>query len=110
MIAGPIKFVLLQGVGENSQITRFIQKYGAGPQHIAIEVEDCETACQELENQGLEFNTNIIKGPQLTQRFSKRCENSGVMLEFIERKENSEGFSEQNVSDLFKQLEQGDNF
>ncbi len=110
MMAGPVKFVLLQGTDENSQITRFINEFGPGAQHIAIEVENCEAVCDALESNGLPFNTKIIKGPGLTQRFTQRCPESGVMLEFIERNETTEGFSEQNVSDLFKQLEDNDTF
>ena len=105
MMAGPVKFVLLQGTDENSQITRFINEFGPGAQHIAIEVEHCEAVCEALENNGLIFNTGIIKGPGLTQRFTQRSPASGVMLEFIQRHETIEGFSEQNVADLFKQLE-----
>ncbi|WLQ11606.1 VOC family protein [Hahella aquimaris] len=107
MEAGPIKFVLLEGANEASQITRFINEYGPGPQHIAIEVEDVESLCKELETQGLDFSTKTIKGPDLIQRFTVRCPNSGVMIEFIERNE-EEGFSEQNVEDLFRQLEASD--
>ncbi len=104
MEAGPIKFVLLEGANEASQISRFISEYGPGPQHIAIEVDNVEGVCLKLEKLGLKFNTNVIKGPDLIQRFSTRCPNTGVMLEFIERN-NEEGFSEENVEDLFRQLE-----
>ncbi|NGO90586.1 MAG: glyoxalase [Halomonas sp.] len=99
MEAGPIKFVLLEGADENSQITRFINEYGPGPQHIAIEVDNVEGVCKELESEGLTFSTQIIKGSDLIQRFTVRCPNSGVMIEFIERNE-EEGFSEKNVEDL----------
>ena len=109
MEAGNIKFVLLEGTDEQSQITRFIDQYGPGPQHIAIEVENIEDVCKEIEEEGINFSTQVIKGPGLTQRFTARCQNSGVMVEFIERNE-EEGFSEQNVSDLFKQLEAGNAF
>ncbi|XUO86933.1 hypothetical protein RVM26_15180 [Halomonas sp. KM072] len=86
-----------------------VNEYGPGPQHIAIEVDNVEGVCKELESEGLTFSTQIIKGSDLIQRFTVRCPNSGVMIEFIERNE-EEGFSEKNVEDLFRQLEASDSY
>ncbi len=105
LVAGPVKFVLLQGTEEASQVSRFVREFGPGPQHIALAVEDCEAVCADLEARGLEFNTSLIAGPELTQRFSARCPNSGVMFEFIERREGQQGFSRDSVKSLFRELE-----
>ena len=42
MKAGPLTFVLIQGTSPQSQVSRFIEHYGPGVQHIAISVENIE--------------------------------------------------------------------
>ena len=105
MTAGPLKFVLLQGDAGDSQISQFIREYGPGPQHIALAVDNCALVCAELEREGIAFSTSVIESDGLTQRFTARCANTGVMFEFIERAEGQEGFSQGNVEGLFKELE-----
>ncbi|AWX98603.1 glyoxalase [Marinomonas primoryensis] len=107
MEVASLKFVLLQGTDRISQITKFIEDYGPGPQHIAIEVSDINSVCDVFESEGIKFSTNLITGSGLKQRFTERCTNSGVMIELIERNEEF-GFSESSVNDLFEQLEAAD--
>lgn len=102
--AGNINIVLLQGTDPESQITRFIDHYGPGVQHIAFKVEDIERTSEALENNGLQYATTVIDGPGLKQRFTERQDRYGMMFELIERTEES-GFSDQNVQQLFNQLE-----
>ncbi len=109
MKAGPLTFVLLEGTTANSQVTRYIDHYGPGVQHVAIGVEDIEEVCTSLIEAGLEFETDLIEASDLRQRFSKRCLNSGIMLEIIERIDNP-NFSEESVEKLFRQLENSDSF
>jgi methylmalonyl-CoA/ethylmalonyl-CoA epimerase len=106
--AGKLNFVLLQGTTAESQVSRFIQKYGPGVQHLAIEVDDIEALSSNLSASGFEFDTSIIEGGGLKQIFSKRDAGSGLMIEFIER--TSSGFADQNVQSLFSQLEDKDSF
>jgi methylmalonyl-CoA/ethylmalonyl-CoA epimerase len=106
--AGPLNFVLLQGTAPESQVARFVNHYGPGVQHVAIQVENIDALAQELAQTGLEFDTSIIGGNGLRQIFSKRDKDSGLMIEFIQRSES--GFSDQNVASLFAQLEQKDSF
>lgn len=102
--SGEFSIVLVQGTERESQVTRFIDEFGPGVQHIAIEVDDVEAVTDELRARGVEFETDVIVGPGLTQVFAKRDAASGVMLEFIERTDN-DGFSEDSVRSLFEQLE-----
>ena len=53
---GNAKVALMQGRDKavKSQITEFIEKYGQGVQHVAIEVDDIEAVCREWEEQGRE--------------------------------------------------------
>lgn len=106
--AGSITFVLLQGLSEESQVTRYVEHYGPGVQHIAIEVDNLETVAAELEEAGMEFDTQIIDGPGLRQIFTRRDQGSGMMYEIIER--HGGDFSDTSVEQLFKQLEEKDAF
>lgn len=106
MVAGPITVVLLQGTSAESQVSRFVENYGAGVQHIAIGVENLPAMAEELKSAGLEFDTNIIEGGGLRQIFSHRDPGSGMMFEFIERLGGD--FSDESVKNLFEQLEKKD--
>jgi methylmalonyl-CoA/ethylmalonyl-CoA epimerase len=108
MVAGPITAVLLQGTTPESQVSRFVENYGAGVQHIAIGVENLREMAEELKSSGLEFDTNVIEGGGLRQIFSHRDPGSGMMFEFIERLGGD--FSDESVKNLFEQLEKKNTF
>jgi methylmalonyl-CoA/ethylmalonyl-CoA epimerase len=106
--AGPVTVVLLQGTSPESQVSRFVEHFGPGVQHIAIGVEDLPALAEELQREGLEFDTNVIRSPGLLQIFSHRDQGSGMMFEFIERKGGD--FNDQSVQSLFEQLEKKDSY
>ncbi len=106
--AGPLTFVLLQGTSPDSQVTRFIDHYGPGVQHIAIGLKDLKQAAARLSQAGLKFDTSVIESAGLRQIFTHRDEGSGLMIEFIER--SGGDFTDQSVQNLFEQLEQKDAF
>lgn len=104
MIHGDIKFVLCQGTEPESQVSRLIDNYGPGVAHIALAVDDAHEASDKLRERGATFDTTVIEGPGLRQVFTRRDSNSGLSFEIIERT-SEEGFLEQNVQNLFEQLE-----
>jgi methylmalonyl-CoA epimerase len=104
MEAGGVKFVLVQGDSPESNVSRYIEAYGPGVQHVAIEVSDPEDALEDLRAGGADLLTGIIHGPGLDQIFTKREPNSGVQLEIIARAEN-DGFDPSNVQELFEAME-----
>lgn len=97
--------VLIQGVGEASQVSQYVKGYGPGVQHIAIEVEDMESLIESLKSKGMEFATGIINGKNLIQVFTKRNPNCGMMIEFIKKQNSNSEFEKNNIQDLFQQLE-----
>ncbi len=105
LCAGGFSIVLVQGTEKNSQVSRYIDAYGPGVQHIAIDVQDIEGVTEKLRNSGVQFSTNLINGENLIQIFTKRDKNSGMMFEFIKRVEKSAGFEKNNIQSLFEQLE-----
>jgi len=104
MKAGGVKFVLVQGDSPESNVSRYIEAYGPGVQHVAIEVPDPQEALDDLKARGADLLTGIINGPGLDQIFTKREPNSGIQLEIIARAEN-EGFDPRNVQELFEAME-----
>jgi 4-hydroxyphenylpyruvate dioxygenase-like putative hemolysin len=86
-------------------VSRYIEEYGPGVQHIAVEVDDVAALAGTLSKSGVRFATDIIRGDGLVQIFTQREGNSGMMFEFIQRKENAEGFEAGNIQKLFDQLE-----
>ncbi len=106
--AGPVTVVLLQGTSPDSQVSRFVEHFGPGVQHVAIGVQNLPEMAEELKAAGMEFDTTVIQSPGLRQIFSKRDSGSGMMFEFIERMGGD--FSDQSVQQLFEQLEQKDSY
>ncbi|HKG37970.1 MAG TPA: chorismate mutase [Conexibacter sp.] len=104
MEAGGVKFVLVQGDSPESNVSRYIEAYGPGVQHVAIEVPDPQEAIDDLRARGADLLTGIIRGPGLDQIFTKREPNSGIQLEIIARAEN-DGFDPANVQELFEAME-----
>jgi len=106
--AGEITIVLLEGTSPESQVSRFVEHFGAGVQHVAFGVRDLPEMAEELKASGMEFDTNVIQSPGLRQIFSARDKGSGMMFEFIERMGGD--FSDQSVQQLFEQLEKKNAF
>jgi len=106
--AGAILIVLVQGTAPGSQVNRYLDSYGPGVQHIAIEVRNVEKLMHELRDVGVEFNTTLIQGCGIRQAFTARDRGSGMMYEFIERQTNDGDFTDESVQDLFEQLERND--
>ncbi len=103
--AGGFSIVLVQGTDPQSQVSRYIERYGSGVQHVAIEVDDVESLTETLSQSGVKFATSIIRADGLIQRFTQRDENSGMMFEFIQRSTKTKGFDPANIQQLFQQLE-----
>ena len=61
--AGDTKIELLESIGDNSAISKFIETKGEGVHHIAFEVENIETEMERLKNDGfLLLNDKPKKG------------------------------------------------
>lgn len=112
---GDAKIALMQGRNKQvrSQICDFIDKYGEGVQHIAIEVDDIEAVCREWEANGVRFSGELKEGRDgfgpLKQRFTyplfKGC---GVFLELTQRQhggEEAKTFVRGTVEALYQDIE-----
>lgn len=112
---GNAKVALMQGRDKavKSQITEFIEKYGQGVQHVAIEVDDIEAVCREWEQQGVQFSGALKEGRDgfgpLKQRFTYPLfPEGGVFFELTQRhhgEEQSKTFVRSTVEALYKDIE-----
>ena len=85
---GDIEIELLEGMSEDSAITKFIEKRGEGIQHICFEVDDIHAALSELAEKGVEL---IDKEPRVVRHgrkiaFLRPHNTHGVLLELVEKK------------------------
>lgn len=102
--AGRVQLVLVQGTSAESNVSRYIEHYGPGVQHLAIEVDDASSVLEALRRRGCDLLTGVIRSPGLDQIFTRRDPNTGMQIEFIARSKN-EGFSDDNVRELFQAME-----
>ncbi len=112
---GNAKVALMQGRDKavQSQISQFIEKYGQGVQHVAIEVDDIEAVCREWEYHGVKFSGPLKEGRDgfgpLKQRFTfPLFPGSGVFIELTQRQhggEQSKTFVRGTVEALYKDIE-----
>jgi len=112
---GSARVALMQGKDKTmkSQITEFVEKYGQGVQHFALEVDDIEAACREWEAQGVKFSGPVKEGRDgfgpLKQRFTYPLfPASGLFIELTQREhggEKSRTFVRSTVESLYKDIE-----
>lgn len=112
---GTAKVALMQGRDKTgkSQINEFIEKYGQGVQHVALEVDNIEDACREWEAHGVKFSGPVKEGRDgfgpLKQRFTYPLfPKSGLFIELIQRQQGDEAaktFVRSTVESLYKDIE-----
>ncbi len=112
---GTVKIALMQGRDKTgkSQINEFIEKYGQGVQHVALEVDDIEAVCREWETHGVRFSGPVKEGRDgfgpLKQRFTYPLfQSSGLFIELTQRQHGSEAsktFVRSTVESLYKDIE-----
>lgn len=104
MRVGNATVVLCQGDSPTSNVSRYVEHYGPGVQHIAISVRGQGELIEDLRSRGADMLTGVIHSPGLDQSFTKREPNAGTQLEFVTRTTNK-GFSDDNVRELFAAME-----
>ena len=112
---GHAKVALMHGRDKlvKSQINEFIEKYGQGIQHVAIEVDDIDAVCREWEAHGVKFSGPLKEGRDgfgpLKQRFTYPLfPGAGMFLELTQRQhgeEHAKTFVRGTVESLYKDIE-----
>lgn len=112
---GDAKVALMRGRDKTmkSQINEFIEKYGQGVQHFALEVDDIDAVCHEWEALGVQFSGPVKEGRDgfgpLKQRFTYPIfPVSGLFIELIQREhggEKAKTFVRSTVESLYQDIE-----
>ena len=112
---GAARIALMQGRDKamKSQINDFIDRYGQGVQHVALEVDDIEAVCREWEEHGVKFSGPVKEGRDgfgpLKQRFTYPLfPGSGLFIELTQREhgeERAKTFVRSTVESLYKDIE-----
>lgn len=112
---GNAKIALMQGRDKimKSQISEFIERYGQGVQHFALEVDDIDAVCGEWEAHGVKFSGPVKEGRDgfgpLKQRFTHSLfPGTGIFIELTQRrhgKEQAKTFVRSTVESLYKDIE-----
>lgn len=103
MRAGGATVVLVQGLSANSQVSRFIDQYGAGVHHVAFAVKDLDAALARVAGAGWP-DTPVIHVGGVRQVYLRRDEATGVRVELIEAGNGS--FSDAGVEQLYRAMEE----
>ena len=84
------KIELLEGIGEESSVTKFIKKRGEGIHHIAFEVEDIYKEIERLKQLGFKtINESISIGANNKLiSFLHPKETNGVLIEICQKIKN----------------------
>lgn len=112
---GGARVALMRGRDKTmkSQINEFIEKYGQGVQHFALEVDDIDAVCHEWEALGVQFSGPVKEGRDgfgpLKQRFTYPIfPVSGLFIELIQREhggEKAKTFVRSTVESLYRDIE-----
>ncbi len=85
---GSVYIELLQGLSEDSAISKYIAKRGEGIHHIAIRVENVDALTKELKEKGVRVvyeEPKLVSGGKRKINFIHPKATHGVLLEILER-------------------------
>ena len=105
--AGDITLVLVMGTDPQSNVTRYIEHYGPGVQHLALLVDGLPEVHADLKERHANLLTDIVNAPGLRQAFTRRDSNTGMQFEFLERSNINE-FEEDNIRQLYDAMDNED--
>jgi methylmalonyl-CoA epimerase len=82
-----VEIDLLEPMGEDSTVAKFLEKRGEGLHHIALEIEDINTGLKEMENKGIQLiDKEGRQGVAGQIGFLHPKSTNGVLIELIEPK------------------------
>ncbi|MCD6324285.1 MAG: methylmalonyl-CoA epimerase, partial [Desulfurococcales archaeon] len=67
--AGGVRIELLEGIGEDSAVRKYIEKRGEGIHHIAFKVDDVDKISEELKGKGFKL---VYSSPKLVAGGSRK--------------------------------------
>ena len=85
--AGNVIIELLQPIGNEGVMAKFLEKRGEGFHHICYEVEDIEHEVKSAKSKGLEILGDIRPGAEGQTAFLHPRDTHGVLVEFVEKED-----------------------
>lgn len=80
-----IGFELIEPLGEDSFVARFLREHGPGFHHITVEVEDMEAVAAVLRQQGIEPHGGIQGSDDWKQTFIHPRDSLGILVQLVEQ-------------------------
>lgn len=78
---------LLQPIGSEGVMARFLEKKGEGFHHICYEVDDIDAAIDAVKSKGLEVLGEPKPGAEGMTAFIHPRDTHGVLIEFVEKED-----------------------
>ena len=82
-----VGFELIEPLGDNSFVGRFLQERGPGFHHITIEVEDVDTAAEKMRGQGIEPFGGVRGEGHWRQTFIHPRDSNGILVQLVQKGE-----------------------
>ena len=80
-------FELLEPLGENSYLRRFLEERGPGLHHVTFEVNDAEEAAEAIEKFGIEPYGGVNRSHGWVETFIHPKDSGGVLFQFYHEEE-----------------------
>lgn len=79
-----VGFELIEPMGENSFVARFLKERGPGFHHITIEVENVDAAAEEMRRNGIEPFGGVRGSGHWRQTFIHPRDSSGILVQLVQ--------------------------
>ncbi len=82
-----VTFELIEPVGPQGMIQRFVEKHGGGLHHVSIQVADLEEEIKRLKNLGVQFSSvepALVSGSKVI--FIHPRSTNGLLIELVEKR------------------------
>jgi methylmalonyl-CoA epimerase len=87
-LGNEVEIDLLEPMGEDSTVAKFLEKRGEGLHHIALEVEDISAGLKEMEHKGVQLIDKVPREGVAGQiGFLHPKSANGVLIELIQPKD-----------------------
>jgi len=84
---GDVHVELLQPVGTEGVMAKFLEKRGEGFHHICYEVEDIHAEIARMKTEGMEILGEVMDGVEGPSVFLHPKKTHGILVELVEKKE-----------------------
>lgn len=84
---GNVIIELLQPIGNEGVMAKFLEKRGEGFHHICYEVDDIEAEVKSVQTKGLEVLGEIRPGAEGLTAFLHPRDTHGILVEYVEKED-----------------------